>query len=73
MTLTDCDEATPDGPAALAADHDCDDRDLTNAARWLSTHPTSVGTVVYYRCSCGRPRVGVITRSGTDPPNDVEV
>jgi pimeloyl-ACP methyl ester carboxylesterase len=35
------------------------DRAATDARRWLSMHRTSMGTVVYYRCTCGRPAVGV--------------
>jgi hypothetical protein len=39
--------------------HVCDDRNLTDATHRLSYHRTSAGTLVYYRCSCGRPRVGL--------------
>jgi len=35
------------------------DRAATDARRWLSIHRTSMGTVVYYRCTCGRPAVSV--------------
>jgi hypothetical protein len=43
-----------------AADHVCDDHNLTDPAHRLSAHRVSAGRVVYYRCSCGRARVGLI-------------
>jgi hypothetical protein len=38
------------------------DVDRSDPSRQLSTHRTSLGTVVY-RCSCGRPMVGLIART----------
>ncbi|HYT25808.1 MAG TPA: hypothetical protein VEP73_04915 [Actinomycetota bacterium] len=29
----------------------------------LSTHDTSLGTVVYYRCHCGRPALATLGRA----------
>jgi pimeloyl-ACP methyl ester carboxylesterase len=38
--------------------------------RWLSTHRTSGGVVVYYRCSCGRPAVTVCPPGSAMQPAD---
>ena len=35
-------------------------RALSVPARWMSTHRTSGGIVVYFRCSCGRPRLALV-------------
>jgi hypothetical protein len=48
------------------APHGCDE--VAEVARRdpnrrLSTHRTSQGAVVYYRCYCGRPMVGLIARA----------
>jgi hypothetical protein len=43
---------------------DCDqftDLARSDPRRRLSTHPTTLGSVVYYRCYCGRPKVGLIS------------
>ena len=41
-------------------------RAASDPNRWLSTHRTSAGIVVYYRCSCDRPAVTVL-RPGWGP------
>jgi hypothetical protein len=36
------------------------DRAAAEPMRWLSTHQTSVGVVIYYRCACGSVAVAVL-------------
>lgn len=33
---------------------------VVDRSSWLSTHRTSAGTVVYYRCRCGQPSLAVL-------------
>ena len=42
---------------------------MHDPARRLSTHRSSDGIVVYFRCACGRPRVALehITAEAPDP------
>ncbi len=37
---------------------------VTDPSHLISSHRTSQGHVVYYRCGCGRPRVALVRVAG---------